>query len=248
MKLWQKITLAVVVLVALFAVTAPASLITEALPDNSSGFSLSGFQGKAVKGSVSQVAARGIVITNVAWDINVLSSLSGTPSALISIDDPAIKLESAVTFVDERQWSVSELNGTLSLEQIASVIPQLRTIQPGGTADLTQINIALDRSAFTTANGDLQWNNAALLLNNYRFDLGTMTGNLRLDGDKLALDYESDSQLAPTGVITLSPTGDYEMLMEIQPSALPADVQWVTRLGKATATGAISYTMKGRLR
>ena len=177
-----------------------------------------------------------------------MSSITGTPRALLTVDDPAIQLQSDLMFKDERNWSVADLNGTLSLEKIATVIPALRHIKPGGTADLDQLNVALNGSAVTQSSGDIQWNNAALLLNNYRFDLGTMTGQLRLVEDKMLLEYSSDSALSPTGTITLSPTGEYEMLMEIQPSALPADVQWVTRMGKQTPSGAVAYTMKGRLR
>ena len=248
MKLWHKIIIALILLIGLFAMTAPASLITEALPENSANLSLSGFQGKVVDGSLKQISINGIVITNVHWDLDVMSSLTGTPKAVLSIDDPAIKAQSDLTFKHDRHWSVADLNGSIMLQKIATVIPALRHIKPGGTADLEQLNIALEETVFTAGSGDIQWNEAELVLNNYRFDLGTMTGQLRLEGHNLRLDYNSDSRLAPTGTITLSPSGDYEMLMEIQPSALPSEVQWVTRMGKETPSGAIAYKLNGRLR
>ena len=248
MKLWHKITLAIILLIGLFAMTAPASLITEALPENSAKLSLSGFQGKAINGSLKQISMNGITISNVQWDLNVISSLTGTPKALLTVDDPAIKVQSDLTFKHDRHWSVANLNGTLMLQKLATAIPALRQIKPSGTAQLEQLNIALEETAFTAGNGEIEWQDAELVLNNYRFDLGTMTGELRLQGDSLLLDYRSDSRLAPTGTITLSPAGDYEMSMEIQPSALPTEVQWVTRMGKETPSGAVAYTMKGRLR
>lgn len=248
MKLWHKITIAIVLLLGLFAITAPASLITEALPENTSKISLSGFQGKAVNGSLKQISMNGIVITNVQWDLHVMSSLSGTPGALVTIDDPAIKIQSDLAFKHNRHWSIADLNGSVSLDKLATVIPALRHIKPAGIADLEQLNVTLQDTAFTVGNGDIEWNDAELVLNNYRFDLGRMTGQLRLEGDSLRLEYSSDSQLSPSGTITLSPAGDYEMLMEIRPSALPSEVQWVTRMGKETPSGAIAYTMKGRLR
>ena len=248
MKLWHKITIAIILLIGLFAMTAPASLITEALPENSPNLSLSGFQGKAINGSLKQISMNGIAISNIQWDLDVMSSITGTPKALLTIDDPAIRVQSDLAFKHERNWSVADLNGTLMLQNIATAIPALRHIKPSGIAELQQLNIRLEETAFTAGSGDIEWKDAELVLNNYRFDLGTMTGELRLEGNNLLLDYTSDSRLSPAGTITLSPAGEYEMLMEIQPSALPAEVQWVTRMGKETPSGAVAYTMKGRLR
>ena len=91
-KLWQKIILAILILLGLFAFTAPASLITEALPEETGNISFSGFQGKMVNGSLKQISANGIIITNVGWDLNVMSSITGTPRALLTVDDHLVGL------------------------------------------------------------------------------------------------------------------------------------------------------------
>ena len=248
MKLWQKIILVVIVVIGLFVLTAPASLITEAIPEDQSNISVSGFQGKAINGSASQIVINGVSVQNVGWDLNLLSSISGTPSAKVSVDDPAANITSDIAFVHNRNWSVADLNGQITPSEMAKFAPAIHLVNPSGAIDLNAVSVALDETAFTAGSGTLQWNNAGLRLYNQTYDLKTIRADLQLQGNDLLVRYSGDSDLAPAGNVILSAQGDYEMTLEIEPSALPNNMQWMANMGQKLPSGKLSFSLKGKLR
>lgn len=248
MKPGFKIFIAIVVVIVLFIMTAPASLVTSVLPEENSPLSLSGFQGKALSGEAAQVTFKGIPIQNVQWDLNFLSTITGSPSASLIINDPDLTMNADATFKSENNWSMNELSGDIQLRKLEQFIPGLRPLALSGSASLRDISVALAKTAYETGEGSIQWDNASLRINNQALDLDSITAELGLDGTDLVLDYLGTSALAPKGRIKLSPAGAYELTLNITPAALPQNLQWLSRMGKPSPDGTVDIDFKGRLR
>ena len=243
-----KILFALVAVIALFVMTAPASLVTSVIPEENSAVTLSGFQGKVLDGEASQVNFKGIPIQNVKWDLDFISSITGTPSATVAINDPEMQLSSDLEFSSERSWSVSELNGNLQAAKLLQLVPNLRRIGLGGDATFDNVSVALADIAFEAGEGTVQWNNASMSINNQPLNLETITAEFGLEGDDLVLDYLGSSALSPNGRIKLTPAGAYDMTLNITPTALPQNMQMITNFGKKSPDGTVIFELKGRLR
>ncbi len=248
MKFGVKILLGLIVVIGLFLLTAPASLMTSVLPEQNSPVSLSGLQGKVLEGEAGQVNVRGIPLQNVSWDLNFLSTITGSPSAAIEINDPALTATTNVTFSSPENWALEALNGDIQLNKLDQFIPALRPLGITGKATASNIFVALSETAFQAGEGTIEWDNARFNFYKQTLDLESISAELGLAGSDLTLDYRGSSALAPNGRITLTPKGDYQMTIYITPSALPQTMQWVSRMGKVAADGTVLFELNGRLR
>lgn len=248
MKPGIKIVIALVVVFVLLIVTAPASLVTSVLPQQNSPLTLSGLQGKAISGEAAQVTFKGVVIENVQWNLNFLSTITGSPSASLIIKDPDLAINADATFTSQVNWSINQVSGDLQLRKLEQFFPMLRPLTPSGTVSLQDISVTLAEILYQTAEGTIQWDNARVTINKQPLELDSITAELGLDGDDLVVDYSGTSSLAPKGRIKLSPAGAYELSLNITPSGLPQKLQWLSGMGKSLPDGTVEIDLKGRLR
>jgi len=173
--------------------------------------------------------------------------LSGEFSAFLTIDDEHADLEADVSFKDDTNWQISELNGRLALAHVAKIAPALNITKPSGDIVFNNLASALENSKFSGSTGMVEWQDANININGQNLLLGLIEGQLSDDGDYLYLDFNGQESIQPAGQIKLSPQGSFELALTINPDRLPANLSWLSSMGKTEATGRLSIDLKGRL-
>jgi hypothetical protein len=238
----------VVFILLLFLLTAPASLISSQVEKQQNLVTLSGYQGRLMSGQVDQVFIKGLNYRQLGWDASTLGLLSGALKADLTLDDPKAKLKMSVDLSDESNWSFKALNGDMKLEPLTALSPIMQRLGLSGDIVFDNVAIAMNERLFTSAEGRLRWDSGNIRVSNMNFPLGDITADLSVVNDALLLTYQGTGSLQPGGEITLSPAGDYQMTLNVNPNGLPVNAQWLSQMGKVQDTGMVQFIMKGKVK
>ena len=241
---WLKGLAIVIVIILVFIFTAPATLVSDQI-QNQSQVQVSGISGKLLNGTIAQVHSNGLTYENLSWNLNVLSSLSGSLNVDLLLDDPTANLTVTTSLRNDRHWQFKNLTGQMEIEPVAQAIAILSSFGIGGELSFNAVSAGLDNQLVTAGSGSLSWNNGLIRVNNQEFQLGQINAELSHTSDAFILDFTGTSSLAPTGTLTLAPAGTYELQLNIEPDGLPANAAWLANMGKREASGQVSFSMKG---
>lgn len=244
---WLKVLAIILVLLTIFVMTAPASLIKDPVADANLPVQLSGYQGQLLNGQVQNVFIKGLNYQNLSWRLRPLSAMSGKFAATLSLADPRAEISLDVALASQEDWHVSDFNGEIELAPIIEIFPMLSFTKPDGNLILTELAATLNNAQFSDSGGTIQWQNASLTFNGQRLPLGLITGQLSDDGDHLYLDFSGDDGIAPSGQFKITPIGAYTAEINIDANALPARMSWMNNMGQLDADGRLAIALKGQL-
>ena len=244
---WPLILAIVVALIAIFAFTAPASLLKDPVAEANLPVQVAGYQGRLLNGQVSNLFFKGVNYSNLSWQLDPVALLSGQFSANLSLDDPQAKLSLDGTFDSQESWQVSDLDGQLELAKAARVAPALNLIKPQGQIHFNKVSSSLSNAQFSDTDGTIEWRNARFNISGQALVLGLIEAELSDDGDYLYLDFFGQEGIQPQGQIKITPEGNFETELTINPTAIPNRLSWLQSMGKPGPDGRISFMFKGRL-
>ena len=244
---WPKILAIIVVLIVVFILTAPASLLKDQVQQANLPVQVTGYQGRLLKGKVNNIFVNGVSYSNLSWDLQPLAMLTGQFSAMLTLADDQADISVDVNFKNEQNWQVSELNGRLGLVKLTQMSSVLELVKPGGELIFNDVASVLQNALFSDTTGTLNWQNARVNINNQTLPLGLIEGQLSDDGNYLYLDFTGQDSIQPAGQIKLAASGAYELSMSFNPDNLPANMSWLRNMGKADGSGRVALGFKGQL-
>lgn len=248
MNLKVKIVLGLISFLVLLLFTAPARLVEEALPDTGADIQLNGYSGRLLSGQAANLSFKGVSYRNLSWQLHPLSGLTGTLAADLTLADPHAELTTFVQASSQGNWQVAELNGELDIASLQSLASKLKNYRLAGVLKFNAINLGFNDGRYDQASGEIQWQSGVIRVNNMDFSLGEIDAQLSSSDGNLILNFQGSSFVRPNGSVKLSPTGEYEMILNIDPAQLPADASMLVRFGRQSANGQVQFQMKGRLK
>ncbi|MFT5450644.1 MAG: hypothetical protein ACI9N9_000121 [Enterobacterales bacterium] len=247
LKKWSlRLFLGLIALIIIGLFTAPAQLLESQLTSQIPGLKTTTVTGRLVSGEFKQLQYKKTTLNQVTWDLSLLSLLSANIGADISIDDPLFKGQLFIQQGVSGSTSISAVNATQSLVEVAKNYSPLRLLSPKGVLEWQAIALSFDNQAFEQADGEILWKNAQIAFNGNPFTLGTIKLSPSIENGELLLQLSSDSQLDLEGIIKVNRNRTYQLSTSIK-EELPTNIFNAVRyFARPNGNGRLEMTMSGR--
>ncbi|MCV6604951.1 MAG: type II secretion system protein N [Porticoccaceae bacterium] len=239
---WKKaLLLGVLLLLLNLVIQAPAHLIQWFLPQQLT-FQASHYQGSLWKGSARQlvVGAQGatVALDSLQWRLKPLSLLTFSPTAEVALKQAGSEILSG-----ELQWQGGQRWGGEHLELAlpASTVGRYTVGYPlAGQLSLQLAQVQGEGLRIASINGNASWQQARLNMGNQWLDLGTLAGDLTMQGDKIQLSFfDLSGPWSLNGKLLLSPDNKLEIdaLLLPPPQTADAVIQGLSLFGERQQDG-----------
>ena len=247
LKKWSlRLFLGLLALIVIGLLTAPAQLLENQLTSQVSGLKTTAATGRFISGEFKQLQYKNTFVNQVTWNLSLLSLLSANIGADISIDDPLFKGQLFIQQGISGTTSISDVNATQSLAEVAKNYKPLQLLRPQGALEWKAIALTFDNQSFKQAEGEVLWQNAQIEFNGNAYTLGTIKLSPSIENGELLLQISSDSTLELDGVIKVNRNRTYKLTASIK-EQLPANVFNAVRyFARPNGNGRLEMTMSGR--
>ncbi|UTW45581.1 type II secretion system protein N [bacterium SCSIO 12696] len=192
-----------------FVVQAPARLLESLLPQELA-FQASSYQGSLWKGRAQQVVTGSdgayVNIDTVQWTLHPLSLLSLSPSA-----DVVLEASGSEFLSGEVQWLGGQRLGASDLEvslPAVTVGHYAGSYPLAGQLSLRLEKLVLDGSRVEELAGNGSWQNARVDIGGRWFAMGTLAGDLAMQGNSVQLSFfDLSGPVDLDGQLLFNPSG-----------------------------------------
>jgi hypothetical protein len=246
LKIWSlRLSFGLLAVIVIGLLTAPAQLLENLLTSQVSGLKTTAATGRFVSGEFKQLQYQNTTVNQVTWDLSLLSLLTANIGAELSIDDALFKGQLFIEQSISGGTSVSDVNATQSLVEIANNYRPLRLLRPKGALEWKAIALSFNSQSFEQAEGEILWKNAQIEFNGNPYSLGTMTLSPSVENGELLLQISSDSTFDLEGVIKVNRNRTYKLNASIKEN-LPANVFNAVRyFARPNGNGRLEMIMSG---
>ncbi|WP_435104232.1 type II secretion system protein N [Arhodomonas sp. AD133] len=254
MKRWLRIVVLVVAFLLVYAASLAATLPADVawhLAGDRVPARAYGLHGNLWTGGAEAVTVRGHRVDGLTWQLHPAALLTGKAHLSAKARTPDGELSGDVTLSASRAVTVSDARGNIDVDTLLAWIRRTGLAAfADGRVDAVVRSLRLENRQLVSADGLVTWQNARVrlgdehALGNLALRLtphegGGVRGELRGDGGPLALG----------GTVTLTPDGDFEARLTVQPreEAATAGRRLARTLGLANPEGTTVVEASGNV-
>ncbi len=219
MHKWWLIIAGFIVFGASLLAHLPARLF---IPEHSGEFRLIGISGSVWNGEIRQILLSDMVlpIGSLHWTVSPTTLLSGTPRAHFCEQQTSTNCGNMDFNLLSREAELNALHWELPAGSIESLIPMPGVrVQGQSILDLQVLQIPPSGLFPSRSEGQLEWQNAGLLINSEPFQIGSPFMQFSNDGDAIN-GIVTNSQPTLPGDITFQCTAkSCQVSLSLQPTA-----------------------------
>jgi len=245
---WPWLTAYGVILYLLFLViNLPANVVWSLAPQQfKRDISVSSLQGSAWSARADSLIVNGLELGKTNWTINPLLLFIGKLGGQINVRNAMGQAQSGFTIQSNQLVELSNLTGEFNA---AVLDPVIRPFTLAGIIKGKLNTLQLQRKAFISANGTLQWNNASIT-GVQEVALGNVLLNVTHESKGTRLQVSNEGGLiAINGDIRVAGNGRYTLnLLVSNRDKSRKDIEGMLAvLGRADAQGRVRLNQQGML-